>query len=91
MTEVTPDPITPDTRTEEQRAAAAKQRFIALSLFRFSGVALVMFGFLLIRERFDFVQGDKAKIMGSIFAFVGLFQALIIPRILSLAWVSPRS
>ena len=71
------------------REAAAKQRFIALNFFRLSGVAIVMFGFLIMMQRFGFVEGQKAKIMGAIIATVGLFQTLIVPRILGRAWRTP--
>lgn len=71
------------------REAAAKQRFIALNLFRLSGIAIVMFGFLIMGQKFGFVQGQKAKIMGAIIATLGLFQAMIVPRILGRAWRTP--
>jgi len=71
------------------REAAARQRYFALTLIRLTGVALVMFGFLIIRQRFGWVQGNNAKIMGTIIAFVGLFQALIVPRALIRAWRTP--
>jgi hypothetical protein len=76
--------------TPEQREAAARQRFIALSLFRLTGVAMVMVGFLIMMQRFGFVTGQKAKIMGAIIASVGMFQTIIVPRILARAWRSPR-
>src|SRR3546814_6582799 len=73
--------------TDEQRAreAAAKQRFFALSLFRLSGVFILMFGFLIMLQKFSFVSGEKAKIMGAIIACVGMFQTIIIPRLLARA------
>lgn len=82
--EITPAP------TPEQREAAAKQRFIALGLFRLSGAFIVMFGFLIMMERFGWVQGDKAKYMGAIIASVGMVQFLIIPRLLARAWSTTR-
>ena len=86
--EPAPEP-TPQT-TSAQREAAAKQRFFALNLFRLSGVAIVMVGFLIMMERFGFVSGQKAKIMGAIIATVGLFQTIVVPRILIRAWRTPR-
>lgn len=80
------------TEIDEQaaaREAAAKQRFIALNFFRLSGVAIVAFGFLIMAQKFGFVTGQKAKIMGAIIACVGLFQAMIVPRILGRAWRTP--
>src|SRR3546814_3112562 len=77
--------------TDEQRAreAAAKQRFFALSLFRLSGVFILMVGFLIMLQKFSFVSGEKAKIMGAIIASVGMFQTIIIPRLLARAWRTP--
>lgn len=61
---------------------AARQRHFALGLFRLSGALLVMFGFLILMQRFSWVQGGKAKAMGIIFVMVGLFQFIIVPRLL---------
>lgn len=80
------------TETDEQKAAreaAAKQRFFILNLFRLSGIAILTFGFLIMMQRFGFVQGQKAKIMGAIIATVGLFQAMFVPRYLGRAWRTP--
>ena len=60
----------------------ARQRHFALGMFRLSGALLVMFGFLILMERFNWVQGSKAKAMGMIFVLVGLFQFIIVPRLL---------
>lgn len=70
-------------------AAAAKQRFFAISLFRLSGVFILMFGFMIMLQKFAFVSGDKAKIMGAIIATAGMFQTIIVPRILARAWRTP--
>src|SRR3546814_744262 len=77
--------------TDEQRAreAAAKQRFFALSLFRPSGVFILMFCFLIMLQKFSFVSGEKATIMGAIIACVGMFQTIIIHRLLAHAWPTP--
>lgn len=71
------------------RESAARQRYFAINLFRLSGIAIVMFGFLIMMQRFGWVQGNKAKMMGAIIAFVGLFQALLVPRLLISAWRTP--
>ncbi len=60
----------------------ARQRFFAISLFRLSGAFIVMFGFLVLMQRFSWVQGGKAKAMGTILVLVGLFQFVIVPRLL---------
>ncbi|MGE4409205.1 MAG: hypothetical protein AB7D33_01390 [Sphingobium sp.] len=74
----------------QAREQAAKQRFIALSLFRLSGIVILGFGFLIMLQQFDFVSGQKAKIMGAIIASVGMFQTIIVPRLLGRAWRTPN-
>lgn len=73
-----------------RRVAAAKQRFFAISLFRLSGVFILLFGMAISMQRFGWVQGDKAKWMGLIVSIVGFFQFLIVPRLLARAWATPR-
>ncbi|CAM5468329.1 hypothetical protein ACFSUK_24800 [Sphingobium scionense] len=60
----------------------ARQRHFAIGLFRLSGAFLVMFGFLAIMQRFSWVQGDKAKAFGIIMVIVGLFQFVVVPRLM---------
>lgn len=60
----------------------ARQRHFALGLFRLSGAFLVMLGFLAIMQRFSWVQGDKAKAFGLIMVVAGLFQFIIVPRLM---------
>jgi len=69
-----PPPVDPE--------KVARQRHFAIGLFRLSGALLVMFGFLVLMQRFSWVQGGKAKAMGAIFVVVGLFQFIIVPRLL---------
>ncbi|HEX7782350.1 MAG TPA: hypothetical protein VF509_06055 [Sphingobium sp.] len=76
----------PPLRREDK---AARQRFLIINLFRLSGVFIVMFGFLIMMQRFGWVQGDKAKIMGAIVATVGMVQTIIVPRMLLRAWRTP--
>ncbi|HEX5535575.1 MAG TPA: hypothetical protein VFX27_00165 [Sphingobium sp.] len=73
----------------ESRETAAKQRFLILNLFRLSGIAILMAGFLIMTEKFGFVAGQKAKVMGAIIASVGMFQTIVVPRILGRAWRTP--
>ncbi len=75
MSEPVPD-YQPDPET------VARQRFFAIGLIRLAGAFLVMFGFLVLMQRFSWVQGGKAKAMGMIFVIVGLFQFMIVPRLL---------
>ncbi len=88
MTEPDPTPPVPDT-DRDARDRAAKQRFIAINLFRLSGIAILMFGFLIMTQKFGFVSGQKAKLMGAIIASVGMFQTVVVPRLLGRAWRTP--
>ncbi|HZV56740.1 MAG TPA: hypothetical protein VFF89_03620 [Sphingobium sp.] len=80
----------PDDPEAARRAAAAKQRFFAIGLFRLSGVVILMFGIAISLERFGWVQGDKAKYLGLIVSTVGMFQTIFVPRLLARAWATPR-
>lgn len=60
----------------------ARQRHFAIGLFRLSGAIIVMFGFLALMQRFSWVRGDKAKAFGAIMVVVGLFQFVIVPRLM---------
>lgn len=82
MTDIPPPPsIDPE--------KAARQRHFALGLFRLSGALIVMFGFMILMQRFSWVQGGKAKAMGAIFVMVGLFQFVVIPRLLAALFRRP--
>lgn len=76
-----PVPVDPD--------KAARQRHFAIGLFRLSGALIVAFGFLVLMERFAWVQGGKAKALGVILVLVGLFQYIIVPRLLSALFRTP--
>ncbi|QGP79889.1 hypothetical protein [Sphingobium sp. CAP-1] len=77
MTDLPPPPPPP-----ADPEAVARQRHFAIGLFRLSGAFIVMFGFLAIMQRFDWVQGNKAKAFGAIMVVTGLFQFIIVPRLL---------
>ncbi|MDX3908343.1 MAG: hypothetical protein QHC67_00775 [Sphingobium sp.] len=81
MTASPPPPVDP--------TAAARQRLLFINLFRLSGVFILMFGFLIMMQRFGWVQGRDAKILGAIIATVGLLQTIVIPRVLLRAWRTP--
>lgn len=70
----TPPPVDAD--------KVARQRHFAIGIFRLSGAFIVMFGFLAIMQRFSWVQGDKAKAFGAIMVVTGLFQFIVVPRLL---------
>ena len=73
-----------------RRAAAAKQRFFMISLFRLTGALILIFGLAIGMERFGWVRGDKAKWMGVIVSTVGFFQFFLVPRMLERAFATPR-
>lgn len=79
-----------DVESAKRGAAAAKQRFFALSLFRLSGALILIFGMAISLEHFGWVQGDKAKWMGIIVSTVGFIQFIIVPRILARAFATSR-
>lgn len=79
-----------DPEAVARREAAAKQRFFAIGLFRLSGVFILMFGIAISMHVFSWVQGDKAKWLGLIVSVVGMFQYLIVPKLLLSAWATPK-
>lgn len=86
------DPL-PRPSTESDAAArenAARVRFFAVGLFRLSGALILVFGLAIATQRFGWVQGQKAKVMGVIVATVGFIQMMLIPRMLLRAWRTPR-
>jgi len=84
------DDIIESPEAAARRAALARQRFFMIGLFRLSGALIVLFGMLIGREWFGWVQGDRARWMGVIVALVGLFQFIIVPRLLARAFATPR-
>ena len=78
MTDVPPSPPPPPIDPDK----VARQRHFAIGLFRLSGAFIVMFGFLAIMQRFSWVKGDKAKAFGAIMVVTGLFQFVVVPRLL---------
>ncbi|OYW86272.1 MAG: hypothetical protein B7Z20_07635 [Sphingobium sp. 32-64-5] len=90
-----PESPAPDTPTDSaaQQAArekAAKQRFFALSLFRLSGIAILIVAWFIILGKAGFVTGQKARTLGAIIAAIGLVQTIIVPRLLASIWRTPR-
>ena len=67
-----------------------RQRFFVAGLVRLSGVFILMFGFLILMERFDWIQGSGARITGALISVIGLFQTLVFPRLLLRAFRSPK-
>lgn len=88
MTDPSPDPL-PIPPVDPERIA--RQRHFAIGLFRLTGAFLVMFGFLAIMQRFAWVQGNKAKAFGIIMVVVGLFQFIVVPRLMLALFKRTRS
>lgn len=62
----------------------AKARFIAIQAMRFMGVALVIFGLLVINRQVDLpIEAGYALFL------VGLVDALVMPTVLSRRWKTP--
>lgn len=91
MTDPLPEqnPLTP-MPDPAARERAARQRFIVISLFRLTGVLMLLFGIAVAQQHFGWVSGTKAKTMGLIFVIVGFFQMIVIPRILLRAFATPN-
>ena len=85
------DPPPPNTDRDVDADRAAMQRLMVINLFRLSGVFILMFGFLIMMQRFSWVQGQNAKVMGAIIATVGMVQTIVVPRMLLRAWRTPPS
>jgi hypothetical protein len=85
------DPGPESPQAAARRAAAARQRFWMIGLFRLSGAFIIIFGMAISMQRFGWVQGDKAKWMGVIVSTVGFVQFIIVPRLLARAFATPRS
>lgn len=84
------DDIPPPAPDAAARAKAARQRFIAIGLFRLSGALILVFGLAIALEHFSWVTGQKARLMGAIVATVGFIQMMLVPRLLLRAWATPR-
>ncbi len=75
--------------TPEQLAALAKQRHFAISIMRFTGVALVMFGIAAMVGRPGF-EGDMGRYAGFAISAIGLLDFAVVPRLMARRWASPR-
>lgn len=62
----------------------AKARYMAILAMRWTGVALVVFGLLVIYRRIDL-----PKEAGYVLFLVGIIDALIMPSVLARRWKSP--
>lgn len=71
--------------TPRQQEDLARQRFIALTLLRFSGVVLMLIGMANMVAR----TVEPADMIGGIIFIVGFLDSLILPRILIRKWRTP--
>lgn len=63
----------------------ARRRFIIMRVANFSGAVLVVLGMMVMTGR---LKVDLPGWTGYLIAAIGLFEALILPRILARAWRS---
>jgi hypothetical protein len=64
----------------------ARGRFMALQMMRLSGIALVVFGLLVINGKLSL-----PAIVGYVMLVVGVVDALVLPSVLARIWKSPPS
>lgn len=62
----------------------AKARWMIIQVVRLTGVAMVLFGILIMAGRIDL-----PKVAGTVLALVGLVEALVLPLVLARAWKTP--
>lgn len=62
----------------------AKSRYMVILAMRWAGVALVVFGLMIIYRRIDL-----PKEAGYVLFLVGIVDALIVPSVLARRWKSP--
>lgn len=70
--------------TQSEREAAdarARNGFIIITAVRFSGVAMVMLGFAIVRGVIDLPYA-----VGAIIAVLGFFEIFFLPRFIARAW-----
>jgi|LakMenE01Jun11ns_1017448.scaffolds.fasta_scaffold9164231_2 hypothetical protein len=65
----------------EAAEALARQRLIILSALRFSGIALVMLGFAIVRKVIDLPWA-----VGAVLAVVGVLEFFFLPRFIARRW-----
>jgi hypothetical protein len=83
--------MTDPARDQPPSDAQARNRFFLLTILRFSGVALVMFGIAVMMGRVPGLVGDFGRYAGLAIAFAGLLEFGVVPRLLARRWASPRA
>ncbi|MFM7403884.1 MAG: hypothetical protein ACKO1N_07275 [Erythrobacter sp.] len=71
------------TNRSEAEAAEARARtgFIIITLVRFSGIALIMLGFAIVRGVIDL-----PRFVGGIIVVIGFFEFFFLPRFVARRW-----
>ena len=69
--------------TSDEREAQAKQRFIILSIMRFSGAVIVMMGLAIGAGR---LFPDFPPLLGYLFIVLGMFEFFLFPILLKKSW-----
>ncbi len=67
----------------EVAEAQARNRFIAITAARFGGVAMVMFGFAIVRGIIDLPY-----LAGAAIAVLGVVEIFVLPFVMARAWKS---
>jgi hypothetical protein len=67
--------------SREAAETLAKQRLIILTALRFSGIALVMLGFAIVRGLIDLPWAA-----GAVLAVVGMLEFFFLPRFIARRW-----
>jgi len=78
------DPLSGEPAPAKIPDAMAKQRFMAMQVMRLFGVALFVFGIVIIRGILPL-----PRVAGYVLAVVGIFDMFIMPVILARRWKSP--
>lgn len=81
---MTYDPLSGEPAPAPAPDSLAKQRFMVLQVMRLFGVALFVFGIVIIRGIVPL-----PRVAGYVLAVVGIFDAFIMPVILARRWKSP--
>ena len=76
--------------TPEQQAALARQRHFAISIMRFTGVAMVMLGIAAMVGRVPGFEGDTGRYAGFVISAIGLLDFAVVPRLMARRWATPR-
>lgn len=74
------------TLSDEDRTA--RSRFLALTLIRLGGIALLMFGILVWRT--DLLRDGGWPAIGIPLALIGFVESLLLPKFVASRWRTPR-